>query len=971
MRSQVQANNGNWQEALLAQEVLLAALDARRRFGAAEQDVMDMIAANDYAVIVARSLSEFADGRLFFKAVRRASAVTEVDASPWHPPGAVEFSLGVLHQDPYVYKRTMLNFDLQITAWRRRPIEQLGPMVGELEAGELLMPEPLDAFTASSKYFLASADKSAGPSRGQSLKGYISAEVWKHIAGGQAAPDLAQRASEAKQLLDHNRYMGVRAEIDSLLDVLRFESSKRARKADTDWMATAKQLLNTSTAELVEQKGIIEATDLMGNVAFAIADTSANIAFELWQKALPLVLKRDENTRKGFYAVGLGYIRAAMAHPNVANFISNSPLESADRCRHEAAAEGWPPQQLAATLLSIAVNSQAGDHEPEGVRILDLVADADDAFLNNFRPLILWQSGILYRGIASTMFHANRFADAIRAYSTSAAQFLTTNMPVEADEMMGLAVDIVMRSEDQLAKFAEYFRSVIPELERQGGSTVVHRVQELCRNWMPLLATTGQVNLPVSMMLLDSVKGSAFASELRAGGDFAWVNSDESRTLLNRIEQMQASLGDAVGKTAAAGTLSEEILLTMYAEDEEMKSGDNPAVVLHNLQIRYDAELRRRLSGRAPREAAWIGVPDRIAAVLGPETVLLTYYSGVTPNGNAGLYVNVFTCDSATGTIVDLDTPGMRVLMNGVLDTVAIGVMRVRYGVNEDPEDGIVSVEARKALEVCLAYIGGPTGEILQKLRKEGKWHLCIQPHGPLHFFPFHLLPYEKDVLAQEWTITYLPNLALLDPAHRNAAIRDVPIASFGIEFRNGIPHSLPKLPGAEDEARLVALAYGATGTTGSAATETTLVAALANACRVHIATHGLHKVSAPSFQRVYLSPDADTDGILYAYELLRYDLRGLDLLTLSACETSLGRVDIGDNFWGLSANALVAGAATVVGTLWPVENSAAKTFFELLHKKIAEGSEKRAAFHTAQESTRLQHPQFRDWGAFCYSGRW
>ena len=333
--------------------------------------------------------------------------------------------------------------------------------------------------------------------------------------------------------------------------------------------------------------------------------------------------------------------------------------------------------------------------------------------------------------------------------------------------------------------------------------------------------------------------------------------------------------------------------------------------------------------------------------------------------------MNIFTCDSATGTIVDFGTPGMDVLMQGVLDTLALGVMRVRQGVNADPEEGVVSVEARKALEACLAYIGGPIGEILQKLRVARKWHLCIQPHGPLHFFPFHLLPCDKGVLAQEWTITYLPNLALLDPALQNAAVRDVPIASFGIEFKNGVPHRLAELPGAEEEARLVARAYGATGTTGSAATETALVAALANARRLHIATHGLHKVSAPSFQRVYLSPDADTDGILYAYELLRHDLRGLDLLTLSACETSLGRVDIGDNFWGLSANAMVAGAATVVGTLWPVENSAAKTFFELLHKKIAEGSEKREAFRTAQESTRSKHPQFRDWGAFCYSGRW
>jgi CHAT domain-containing protein len=213
----------------------------------------------------------------------------------------------------------------------------------------------------------------------------------------------------------------------------------------------------------------------------------------------------------------------------------------------------------------------------------------------------------------------------------------------------------------------------------------------------------------------------------------------------------------------------------------------------------------------------------------------------------------------------------------------------------------------------------------------------------------------------------------LLDPAcsQPGTAERPVPIASFGLEFKDGVPHGLPELPGAEDEARLVASPYGVPAATGSAATETTLTKALTNARRIHIATHGLLQVSAPSFQRMFLSPDATSDGILYAYELLRYDLRGLDLLTLSACETALGRVDIGDNLRGLPANALIAGAATVVGTLWPVENSAAQTFFGSLHKDLAAGAGKREAFRTAQKLTRVRHPQFRDWGAFCYSGRW
>jgi CHAT domain-containing protein len=244
-------------------------------------------------------------------------------------------------------------------------------------------------------------------------------------------------------------------------------------------------------------------------------------------------------------------------------------------------------------------------------------------------------------------------------------------------------------------------------------------------------------------------------------------------------------------------------------------------------------------------------------------------------------------------------------------------------------------------------------------------------PHAPLYFFPFHLLPYAGGLLSDEWTVTYLPALGLLGPGREEGPARAREIDSFGMDFTGGVPHDLPEIAGSEDEARAVAACFGAAAKTGSAATETAMVDALANAKRIHLSTHGLHAVNAPSFQRVYLTPDRENDGILYAWELLRYDLRGLDVLTLSACETALGRIDKGDNLRGLAANALVAGASTVVGTLWPVRSEVTKTFFESFYGEIAGGSEKREAFHIAQLTARDKHPEFRDWGAFNYTGFW
>jgi len=93
-------------------------------------------------------------------------------------------------------------------------------------------------------------------------------------------------------------------------------------------------------------------------------------------------------------------------------------------------------------------------------------------------------------------------------------------------------------------------------------------------------------------------------------------------------------------------------------------------------------------------------------------------------------------------------------------------------------------------------------------------------------------------------------------------------------------------------------------------------------------------------------------------------------LVTLSACETALGRFDRGDNLFGFPAMFLALGAECVIGTLWEVESQSAQTFFTSLYNDLYSGTPRRQAFLHAQQVTRARHPQQRDWGAFCYMGR-
>jgi CHAT domain-containing protein len=126
--------------------------------------------------------------------------------------------------------------------------------------------------------------------------------------------------------------------------------------------------------------------------------------------------------------------------------------------------------------------------------------------------------------------------------------------------------------------------------------------------------------------------------------------------------------------------------------------------------------------------------------------------------------------------------------------------------------------------------------------------------------------------------------------------------------------------------------------------------------------------------RRASAGPEED-DGILTAEEVAGMDLSGVDWVVLSACDTGVGEFIAGEGMFGLQRAFQVAGARTVVTSLWPVEDEATRAWMRILYQERLKGASSAEAVRNANLKMieRLRrtglppHPYF--WGAFVAVG--
>ena len=119
----------------------------------------------------------------------------------------------------------------------------------------------------------------------------------------------------------------------------------------------------------------------------------------------------------------------------------------------------------------------------------------------------------------------------------------------------------------------------------------------------------------------------------------------------------------------------------------------------------------------------------------------------------------------------------------------------------------------------------------------------------------------------------------------------------------------------------------------------------------------------------------ATEDGVLTALEVAGLDLRGTELVTLSACETGLGELVTGEGVMGLRRAFAEAGARALLLSLWKIPDEETRVLMEEFYRQVASAPDmdKASALRKAQLqmiSRSKEKPDPRTWAAFIVSGR-
>ena len=317
--------------------------------------------------------------------------------------------------------------------------------------------------------------------------------------------------------------------------------------------------------------------------------------------------------------------------------------------------------------------------------------------------------------------------------------------------------------------------------------------------------------------------------------------------------------------------------------------------------------------------------------------------------------------------------------------------------------------------EVLVSSRGGDTSRIdrrgaevydliwrpLAPLLEEAK-EILLVPDSSLAALPFAALPASDGYLVEAHVLRYVEHAADLLRPH--LAGSEGALVVGGVDYGEPgaaddqeacVGRSFTALPGAERETdevtrRLENRRSDVEVLAGGQATETAVLDQMPRKRVIHMATHGffatgscqtltsgsdgLAASQAVGFNPMVLSglvlaganvrnPLELDDGLLTAEELSGLDLRGTELVVLSACETGLGEVRSGEGVLGLRRAFVVSGVQNLVMSMWGIDDETTARLMNRFYQRLGKRQQRDPAVALRDAQLTLISEARRAWG--------
>jgi hypothetical protein len=268
---------------------------------------------------------------------------------------------------------------------------------------------------------------------------------------------------------------------------------------------------------------------------------------------------------------------------------------------------------------------------------------------------------------------------------------------------------------------------------------------------------------------------------------------------------------------------------------------------------------------------------------------------------------------------------------------------------------GAMQASVDRILTELYATLIGPGADDLVDAER-----LVVVPHGGLHYLPFHALMDPMGTpLVERVDIAYTPSATVL------AACYDRPSVPTGLGSRLLVGVADAATPQVTGEIEALERLFGPSVVlAGDAATEQAFRRHAPEADVIHLASHAVFRQDNPLFSAIRLA-----DGWLSLYDLYGLRLRA-SLVTLSACETGVNDVLAGDELVGLARGFFQAGAASVVVSLWAVDDASTARLMERFYTHLEAGFGPATAMRQAQTALRRAYPHPYHWAPFLAIGQ-